>query len=168
MGNIGSWLSETFNSGAKESDLVKARALNSTRISAVVLPVLTGIWTAISELADQQPFNDPGFQRVLVVVLVAFLAVVLAADIIGRSWVASRQQPASAQVHALGEQLPATATEGADVTGAAVAIRTTGSELEFLFVPAAGAPRWVAAEHLHFPRPTPPAPVEPAPQIARS
>jgi len=150
MGNIASWLTETFNSTAKETDLIKARALNSTRISAIVLPVLTGVWTAISEFTDQPPFNDPAFQRVLVVVLVAFLAVVLASDIIGRSWVAARQQPATPAVRALGEQLPVTATEGVDATGVAVAIRSAGDKVEFLFVPATGAPRWVAAERVSF------------------
>jgi hypothetical protein len=163
MGSIRSWLSETFNSTATENDLIKARALNSTRISAIVLPVLTGVVTAVSEVTDKPPFNDPAFQRVLVVVLVAFLAVVLSADILGRSWVASRQQP---QVRALGTQLAATATDGVDEAGTAVAVRSTGGTLEFLFVPPSGAPSWIAAEKLHFPQPTPAAPPEPAAEPA--
>jgi hypothetical protein len=55
------WISETFSSTAKEEDLVKARSLNITRITGVVTPVLAGIWTAISEVADTPPFNQADF-----------------------------------------------------------------------------------------------------------
>lgn len=147
MSNPASWLVETFSSKVTENDLIKARALNSTRISAVVLPVLTGIWTAIAELADKPPFNDTGFQRVLIIALLAFLAVVLAADILGRSWVSTKQQPA---VATLANRLPVKRTEGVDAAGHAVAFRATPGKLEFLFVPTEGAPAWIPSDDLHF------------------
>src|SRR5262245_39733304 len=92
MASPGDWLADTFSSDAKESDLVKSRSMNTTRMAAVVAPLLAGIATALGDLSDTPPFNSVNFQRQLVLALVALIALASVADIIGRSVAASRAQ----------------------------------------------------------------------------
>lgn len=152
MGTPLAWLADTFSSASKEGDGVATRSLNSTRITAVILPILTGVWTAISELADTAPFNDEGFQRVLIVAGFAFIAVVVVADMFVRAISANRRVPVATPLPA-----PLVATwvrEGEDAAGRVVAFRAGNAErpttaCEYLFVPdGGGAPAWVLATEL--------------------
>jgi hypothetical protein len=134
------WVTSTFSADANEEDVVKARSLNITRIAAVVAPVLAGIATAIADFAKKEPFDDPGFQRQLVFVMVAFIALVTVADIIGRS-VATGRATAPASV-VLPGGVPASLTGGENhrnIEGTAVAFRTSAAgsadqDGEYLFV----------------------------------
>ncbi|WP_410790562.1 hypothetical protein [Kribbella sp. C-35] len=138
------WFADTFSSDASPEDLVKARSLNITRITGVVVPVIAGISVAIGELADEPPFNDAGFQRQIVLALVALIGVVATADIIGRS-IASRDSSVGTILpRALPAKLvipPAPGTHANKiVVGRVVGFRSTngsnpGQWGEYLFVP---------------------------------
>jgi hypothetical protein len=134
------WFTDTFSSKASADDLVKARSLNITRITGVVIPVLAGISVAIGELADKPPFNDSAFQRQIVLALIALITVVATADILGRS-IANRGSHAPVGT-ILPKPMPARLREAgaAGIDGQVVAFRDANSSNpgpwgEYLFVP---------------------------------
>ena len=150
------WISETFSAAPKEGDVVTARSLNVTRMSAVVAPILAGIWTAISEWTDRPPFDDTDFQRQLILAFVGLVAVVSVADILGRAIARSKSAPAAVLF-----PKPWTATQDVagerDLQGQIVAFRVTDAEQpslgEFLFVGSDGKPIWVPSSKI-FPEPS--------------
>ncbi len=154
------WLQETFSSDASENDLIKTRALNTTRIASVVLPILAGTWTAISELAEKRPFNEPNFQKVLIVAGLGFVAVVLVADMFARAITTAR----SVANAAIATTLPAPITArwnlrppDKDVPGKLIAFRASNADDptatgEYFFVPddSTKTSRWIRASDLDF------------------
>jgi hypothetical protein len=160
VGNPVSWISDTFSASASEDDLIQNRSLNITRIGAVVAPLLLGTATAIGELAEKAPWNEPTFQRQLLFVVIVAVTVMVVADMLARALV-------SAAVHrseeSLGTILPTAfaaildVPDGPDLPGNVVAFRTFNARnsshgSEYLFVPQDGteAPRWVGEEAVHI------------------
>ena len=149
------WFSDTFSSKAKENDLIAARSLNITRITAVVGPVAVGIWTGISELAEIEPFNDVSFQRSLILAFIGLIGIVTVADILGRSIATGRA--ASSSDTPLPMAIEATKVQpGQDVPGKVVAYRARNASApvptgEFLFVAdTTGATTWESAADISF------------------
>jgi hypothetical protein len=149
------WLSQTFLADATENDLVTSPSLNTTRIAAVIAPVLGGILTAISEVSDTPPFNETDFQKVLVIAALAFVGVVVVADMFARAISTRSQLPVATP-------LPKAVRArwirpGADLDGAVVAFRATNGESpqdtgEFLFVSDTGrSARWLPAATVELP-----------------
>lgn len=154
MGSISSWFSETFNSQASESDLIAARSLNITRIGGVVVPVVTGVWTAISEVGDIPPFNDIEFQKTLILALVAFVGVLSVADMVSRAIAARAAIPTPGLV-SFPSAIPATWTlDGPDKDGHVLAYRgvtgETSSINEYLFKADDTSLVWVTADSVSF------------------
>lgn len=154
---MANWFADTFSSQASDEDLVKARSLNITRITGVVVPVLAGISVGIGELADKPPFNDAGFQRQIVLGLLALIGVVATADILGRA-IASRGSNASVGT-ILPKPLSARLVQAGvpDIDGRVVGFRNAngtspGPWGEYLFVPddSADAPSWQLVGALAF------------------
>lgn len=158
---MANWFTDTFSSESSEDDIVKARSLNITRITGVVVPVLAGIATAIGEVAEKPPFDEVAFQRQLILALVALVAVVTVADILGRSIAAAGQARAEASARVpVGTPLPAAipaaevVAAAVDVPGHVVAFRAANADTaadagEYLFVPTEkGTPRWLPAADL--------------------
>jgi len=128
---LGKWFGDTFDSGATQDDVIKARSLNVTRISAVVFPILSGISLALGELSDKAPFNDVSFQKQVILAMIALIAIVTAADIIGRSIATQRAGPGAM----LAAPVNATkAQAGKDLLGMVLAIRVVDGEAQFLFL----------------------------------
>jgi hypothetical protein len=141
------WLTETFSSTSSDDDLVKSRSLNTTRMAAVVAPVLAGIATAVGELADQPPFDKAGFQRQLILALVGMIAVVSVADIIGRAVASSRAGVPVATLFPSPVKASKDVPDERDIDGHVVAFRSlnvggSAVEAEFLFVGPDGASSW--------------------------
>lgn len=141
------WLAQTFSADASEDDLVKSRSLNTTRMAAVVAPVLTGIWTGISELTKTPPFNDPQFQRQLVLAFIGLIALVSFADIIGRAVASAKSQVPVATLFPDPVKASKDVPQAPDIQGHVVAFRSlsiagaTGPS-EFLFVADDGSASW--------------------------
>ena len=153
------WISDTFSSDAKEDDLVKARSLNITRITGVVTPVLAGVWTAISELADKAPFNQTDFQEQLILALIGLVALVSVADIVARSIAATRVTPPNAVATPLPTALKASKniSDGPDLPGRVVAFRAANASEpttsgEYLFVASGndGETSWERADEIYL------------------
>jgi hypothetical protein len=145
------WISDTFSSDAKEEDLVTARSLNITRIVGVVTPVLAGIWTAISELADAPPFNQADFQEQLILALIGLIALVSTADIFARA-IATKTGLSIPVATPLPEPLKASKNvpTGPDLAGQVVAFRASNASApaksgEYLFTASDGATSWEPA-----------------------
>lgn len=154
MGSVTSWFSETFNAQASESDLIAARSLNITRIGGVVVPVLTGVWTAISEVGDIPPFDDIGFQKNLILALVAFVGVLSVADMVSRAIAVRAASPTPGFV-TFPSAIPATWTlDGPDMDGHVLAYRgvtgETSSLNEYLFKADDTSFVWVTADSVSF------------------
>lgn len=154
------WFEQTFSSAAGENDLIKSRALNTTRIASVLIPVLGGIWTAISEFADKRPFNEPNFQKVLIVAGMAFVAVILVADMLARAITAGRAVSHAAIATTLPAPIVASRNltpPDRDVVGKLIAFRASNADEpttmgEYLFIPndAAKKSGWVRVTELDF------------------
>ena len=155
---MANWFTETFSSDASEDDVIKSRALNSTRIAAVVFPLFAGIAAAIGDLADKPPFDDTDFQKVLIIAAIAFIGFVTVGDMFARAISATKAPPPVATAM---PGLPATwQRNGPDLDGTVVAFRALNADTptgtsEFLFVPEDGdpGPTWVKADALDFPKP---------------
>lgn len=138
---LGGWFGDTFDSGATQDDVVKARSLNVTRISAVVFPILSGISLALGELSGKAPFNDVSFQKQVILVMIALIAIVAAADIIGRSIATHRAGPLAV----LAAPLNATkAQAGKDLPGKVLGMRVADGQAQFLFLSDTSQVTWEA------------------------
>lgn len=153
---MANWLAETFSAEASEEDIIKSRALNSTRIAAVVFPVLSGIATAIAELADKEPFNEPGFQKVLIIAALAFIAVVVVADLLARAISTTRLVPVATTLPGIAATW-VRSSPPIDLTGTVIAFRAANASVasdagEFFFVPdeASDGAAWIPASALKF------------------
>jgi hypothetical protein len=149
---VTSWLQDTFSAGSDDDpdQLIKSRSLNTTRIGSVVLPVLTGVWTAISEFTDKPPFNEASFQKALIIVMVAFVGVVVSVDMLARAWVSAQQRAGSALV-ILPKALSCKSTDGKDTPGRAIGVRVDGDATSYLFVATTGGTStWIAEDKLAF------------------
>lgn len=153
MASVAAWFSETFNAAASETDLISSRSLNITRIGAVVVPVLTGVWTAISEAAEIPPFNDTEFQKTLILMLVPFVGLLSIADMFSRA-ISARASSGAKGLLTFAKPVSAVkAQSGLDIKGRIVAYRgrddsvSTG-EGEYLFLTEAGELSWEAASSL--------------------
>jgi hypothetical protein len=144
MASPGNWLADTFSSDAKEGDLVKSRSMNTTRMAAVVAPLLAGISTALGDVSDTPPFDSVNFQRQLILASVALIALVSTADIIGRSVAASRAQVPVGTLFPTPIRASKDVSGAADVQGSVMAFRSTGvaGDGEYLFVGADGTASW--------------------------
>lgn len=141
------WLEQTFSSETSEDDLVKSRSLNTTRMAAVVAPILAGIWTGVSEVVDKPPFNHVGFQRQLVLAFIGLIALVSVADIIARAIASSKAQVPVATLFPSPVSATKDVSGGPDLAGSVVAFRSVnarnGASLsEFLFVSEDGTASW--------------------------
>jgi hypothetical protein len=154
MGTIGSWIGETFDASASEDDLIASRSLNITRITNIVGPLVAGVAAGVGELAEKEPFNEAGFQRQMVLVLLVVVAVVTVADIFGRAITAARAAaPASAVLpHRIKAEKDVPGNPR-NVGGLVVAFRTSNSlgpagDGEYLFVTDDGEATWEKASSL--------------------
>lgn len=152
------WFQDTFSSTTTEDDIVKSRSLNITRITGVVLPVLVGISTAIAEVKGKPPFDDPAFQKRLILALLLLIGLVTVADILGRS-IASLGAARSLVPVATPLPKPWLADqikpEDVDIPGHIIAFRASNAAEptksgEYLFVPkdTAIAPSWQPVDAL--------------------
>jgi hypothetical protein len=130
-------------------------------MAAVVAPVLGGIWTAISEFTDNEPFSDPGFQRQLILAFIGLIALTSVADIIGRSVATSvtasrAQAPHSPVATVLPNPIDAkklVKPPDPDIDGQVVAFRSLNdrgeaADSEYLFVADDGAVSWESGKDL--------------------
>jgi hypothetical protein len=155
MQSPATWISETFSSTASEDDLVKARSFNVTRIAGVVAPILAAIATAVGDLSDTPPFDEPGFQRQLILAFIGLIALVSVADILGRSIATNKVAAPLAVATPLPTPIKARkrvdAMVGDDVTGYVAAFRasnatTPGKSGEYLFLSDDGVASWEPAK----------------------
>jgi hypothetical protein len=156
VGNPWQWISATFSAEASEDDLVKARSLNTTRVAAVVAPVLTGIVTVVGDLKDKPPFDDVGFQKQVILALIGLIALVSAADILSRSLATARAASAAAASTVLPGGVKAEKDDGRNntkIVGTVVAFRTSNADSasedgDYLFVTDQGVASWEKGSEL--------------------
>ena len=126
------WLQQTFSSEVGNFDVIQSRSLNITRITAIVVPTLTAISTALAAQSLGAPFNDQNFQRQLFLAMVGLVALVAVADIFGRAIARKRSGP----VASFKSAVKALRTKkGSDDKGTVVALRVSSAgAIEYLFV----------------------------------
>lgn len=85
------WFTSMFSGQADETDVVKARALNITKITTLLVPIATGIVAAVEAFIEKGPLENltPGQHLIIVIALIAFVGIVVVADILVRGMATS-------------------------------------------------------------------------------
>jgi hypothetical protein len=86
MAAPGNWFTSMFSDEATETDVVKATTLNITKITALLVPMATGILAAVEAFVEKGPLENltPGQHVVIVIALIAFVALVVVTDMLVR------------------------------------------------------------------------------------
>lgn len=90
MGEAGNWFSSMFSDESESTDLIKARTLNITKITALLVPIATGILAALEAfVVDEGPLAGltPGQKLTIVIALIAFVTLLVIADMLVRGLV---------------------------------------------------------------------------------
>jgi hypothetical protein len=157
---MANWFTSMFSGEPEEGDVVKTGALNITKITALLAPIGTGIAALIDTQVKNGPLDGltPGQKLTLWIALLAFIGLVVVADIYARS--TATAAALQAHIAPLPSGLKATwIRQGADAACTVVAVR--GGDLggggggELLLVPDKPddqTPRaaWVAATSVKF------------------
>jgi hypothetical protein len=95
--NNANWLASMFSSEADGNDLIKARALNTTKVTALLAPLATAVAAVVGTQVDG-PLNglNPGQKLTLWIAMFAFLAAVVIADMLVRAITTSASLKSSA------------------------------------------------------------------------
>jgi hypothetical protein len=87
MGQQGNWFTSMFSGEAESGDLIQAGALNITKITALLVPIGTGVLAGVEAIAGEEgPLGalTPGQKLTVVIALIAFVAVVVVTDMLVR------------------------------------------------------------------------------------
>jgi hypothetical protein len=97
------WLASIFSDEAEGNDLVKARTLNITKVTALLAPLATAV-AAVVDTQIKGPLSglSPGQKLILWVALFGFLALVVSMDMLVRAITTSASLKSSATLLPVG------------------------------------------------------------------
>jgi hypothetical protein len=149
------WFTSMFSSEATEGDAITGRTLNITKITALLVPIGTGIVALLNEIAgDDGPFAGIDLWQKVAIALavIVFIGIVVAVDMLSRAYATGKEaeNASLAPLSFFAEPLTVRDISKQDnETVKAIASRTSNDgTTDFLVFGDDETPRWLNSSHV--------------------